>query len=133
MPPDGVRSIALPEEGAFGISGPGISASDIPASGKTSHDARIKNRETTAMPRDALRSILPAVGWPAARADAVAFSGGTDPILPTPFRIGEAGAATLAATGLAAADLWELRSGRRQDIAVDTRRSEERRVGKECA
>ena len=75
------------------------------------------------MPRDALRSILPAVGWPAARADAVAFSGGTDPILPTPFRVGDAGAATLAATGLAAADLWELRSGRRQDIAVDARQA----------
>ena len=75
------------------------------------------------MPRDALRSILPSVGWPAARADAVAFSGGTDPILPTPFRVGDAGAATLAATGLAAADLWELRSGRRQDIAVDARQA----------
>ena len=75
------------------------------------------------MPHAALRSILPAVGWPADRADAVAFTGGTDPILPTPFRIGEAGAATLAATGLAAADLWELRTGRRQDIAVDTRQA----------
>ena len=47
-------------------------------------------------------------------ADAVTFTGGTDPVLPTPFRIGVAGAATLAATGLAAADLWELRTGRRQ-------------------
>ena len=75
------------------------------------------------MPHAALRSILPAVGWPADRADAVAFTGGTDPILPTPFRIGVAGAATLAATGLAAADLWELRTGRRQDIAVDTRQA----------
>ena len=75
------------------------------------------------MPHAALRSILPAVGWSAARADDVAITGGTDPILPTPFRIGVAGAATLAATGLAAADLWELRSGRRQDIAVDARQA----------
>ena len=69
------------------------------------------------MPHEALRSILPVAGWPADRADAVAFTGGTDPILPTPFRIGVAGAATLAATGLAAADLWELRTGRRQSVA----------------
>src|SRR6202030_517153 len=37
------------------------------------------------------------------------------------FRIGTAGAATLAATGLAAADLWEIRTGRGQNIAVDFR------------
>jgi crotonobetainyl-CoA:carnitine CoA-transferase CaiB-like acyl-CoA transferase len=75
------------------------------------------------MPHDALRTILPNAGWPAERADAVEFTGGTDPILPTPFRIGVAGAATLAATGLAAADLWEIRSGRRQNVAVDLRRA----------
>ena len=66
------------------------------------------------MPNKALRSILPAAGWSVDRADAVEFTGGTDPVLPTPFRIGVAGAATLAATGLAAAELWEIRSGRRQ-------------------
>ena len=75
------------------------------------------------MPHQALRSILPVAGWSADRADTVAFSGGTDPILPTPFRIGVAGSATLAATGLAAADLWELRTGRRQSVAVDLRRA----------
>ncbi len=73
------------------------------------------------MPNAALRSILPNVGWSADRADAVAFTGATDPILPTPFRIGVAGAATLAATGLAVADLWALRSGRQQSVAVDVR------------
>jgi crotonobetainyl-CoA:carnitine CoA-transferase CaiB-like acyl-CoA transferase len=75
------------------------------------------------MPNKALRSILPAAGWPADRADAVEFTGGTDPALPTPFRIGVAGAATLAATGLAAAELWEIRSGRRQSVAVDLRQA----------
>src|ERR1051326_2274674 len=73
------------------------------------------------MPHDALRSILPAAGMPADRASQVGISAGTDPVLPTPFRIGTAGAATLAATGLAAADLWELRTGRRQSVAVDFR------------
>ena len=58
------------------------------------------------MPRDALRTIFPATGWSTDRADGVTF-GGVDPILPTPFRVGAAGAATLAATGIAAADLWK--------------------------
>jgi crotonobetainyl-CoA:carnitine CoA-transferase CaiB-like acyl-CoA transferase len=75
------------------------------------------------MPREALRQILPVVGWPAARAEAVEFSRASDPILPTPFRIGTAGAATIAAAGLAAADLWEIRSGRRQAVAVDVRQA----------
>jgi crotonobetainyl-CoA:carnitine CoA-transferase CaiB-like acyl-CoA transferase len=75
------------------------------------------------MPRDALRSILPNAGWSTDRADTVRFTGDTDPILPTPFRIGVAGAATLAATGLAAAALWELRTARRQSVDVDVRRA----------
>src|ERR1700730_18390753 len=75
------------------------------------------------MAHDALRTILPIAGWPEERAGAVEFTGGTDPVLPTPFRIGAAGAAALAATGLAAADLWELRTGRRQDVAVDLRQA----------
>jgi crotonobetainyl-CoA:carnitine CoA-transferase CaiB-like acyl-CoA transferase len=75
------------------------------------------------MPYDALQTIARNVGWSADRPKDVAFTGGTDPILPTPFRIGVAGAATLAATGLAAADLWEQRTGRRQDVGVDVRQA----------
>jgi crotonobetainyl-CoA:carnitine CoA-transferase CaiB-like acyl-CoA transferase len=75
------------------------------------------------MPKQALRSILPSTGLSAEQAEAVTFTGGTDPILPTPFRIGEAGAATLAATGIAAADLWRHRTGRRQSVAVDVRQA----------
>ncbi|HJU20041.1 MAG TPA: CoA transferase [Stellaceae bacterium] len=75
------------------------------------------------MPYDALRTILPTAGWPAERADAVEFTGGSDPVLQTPFRIGAAGAAALAATGLAAAELWEIRTGRRQQVAVDLRQA----------
>jgi crotonobetainyl-CoA:carnitine CoA-transferase CaiB-like acyl-CoA transferase len=82
-----------------------------------------EKRGDTTMPHNALRSILPIAGWPAGRADTVEMAGGTDPILPTPFRIGVAGSATLAATGLAAADLWEMRTGRRQDVAVDVRQA----------
>jgi crotonobetainyl-CoA:carnitine CoA-transferase CaiB-like acyl-CoA transferase len=75
------------------------------------------------MAYDALRTILPIAGWPEERARAVEITGGADPILPTPFRIGAAGAAALAATGLAAADLWELRTGRRQEVSVDLRQA----------
>ena len=75
------------------------------------------------MPQQALRTILSAVGWSDKLADGVAFSGDADPILPTPFRIGTAGAATVAATGLAVSDLWEARTGRRQQVAVDVRQA----------
>src|SRR6058998_3069723 len=75
------------------------------------------------MSHDALRTILPAAGWSEDRARAVEITGEADPILPTSFRIGETSAAALAAVGLAVSDLWELRTGRRQQIAVDTRRA----------
>jgi crotonobetainyl-CoA:carnitine CoA-transferase CaiB-like acyl-CoA transferase len=75
------------------------------------------------MSHDALRTILPVAGWGAERARAVEITGAADPILPTPFRIGETSAAALAAVGLAASDLWALRTGRHQDVAVDTRQA----------
>ena len=72
---------------------------------------------------DALRTILPVAGLSEDRARAVEITADTDPILPTPFRIGETSAAALGAIGLAVSDLWELRTGRRQDVAVDTRQA----------
>jgi crotonobetainyl-CoA:carnitine CoA-transferase CaiB-like acyl-CoA transferase len=75
------------------------------------------------MTYDALRTIMPIAGWPDERAREVEITGGADPVLPTPFRIGAAGAAALAATGLAAVDLWELRGGRRQEVSVDLRQA----------
>ncbi len=72
---------------------------------------------------DALRTILPVAGWREERARAVEITGGADPVLPTPFRIGDTSAAALAAIGLAASDLWELRTGRRQEVAVDLRQA----------
>src|ERR687891_3028728 len=75
------------------------------------------------MTNDALQTLLPIARWTQERANSVEITGGTDPILPTPFRIGETSAAALAAIGLAASDLWELRTGRRQEIAVDTRQA----------
>jgi len=75
------------------------------------------------MPHEALRTILPIAGWSGDPAASVAFTGGTDPVLPTPFRIGAAGAATLAASGLAATELWQVRTGRRQRVTVDLRQA----------
>jgi crotonobetainyl-CoA:carnitine CoA-transferase CaiB-like acyl-CoA transferase len=75
------------------------------------------------MTNAALRTLLPIAGWPDERADAVELTGGTDPVLPTPFRITETAAAALAATGLAVSDLWKLRTGRRQNVSVDARQA----------
>ena len=75
------------------------------------------------MTNAALRTIFPIAGWGEERARAVEITGGTDPILPTSFRIAETSAAALAATGLAVSDLWQLRTGRRQDVAVDRRQA----------
>ena len=46
-----------------------------------------------------------------------------DPVLPTPFRIGETAAASLAAVGLAVSDIWKLRTGRQQKVGVDVRQA----------
>ncbi len=70
-----------------------------------------------------LETILRAVGWDTNLGDGVDISGDADPILPTPFRIGETAAASLASVGLAVSDLWQLRTGRRQEISVDVRRA----------
>ena len=74
-------------------------------------------------PNEALRTILPIAGCGDTRAADVMFTGGADPVLPTPFRIGAAGAATLAASGLAATELWQVRTGRRQRVTVDLRQA----------
>ncbi|WP_234431159.1 CoA transferase [Streptomyces sp. NRRL F-5053] len=46
---------------------------------------------------------------------------GSDPLFASPFRIGRTLADALAARAVAANDLWELRTGRRQKIDVDVR------------
>lgn len=75
------------------------------------------------MTRDALSTLISIAGWSEWRTDEVEFSGDADPILPTPFRIGETAAASLAAVGLAVSDIWKLRTGRRQEIGVNIRQA----------
>ena len=84
---------------------------------------RARGDKIMTTPDEALRTILPIAGWGDVQAADVVFTGGADPVLPTPFRIGAAGAATLAASGLAAAELWQVRTGRRQRVSVDVRQA----------
>ena len=48
---------------------------------------------------------------------------GKDPVLPTQFKIADTCAAVLGGVGVAVNDLWELRTGRRQKITIDTRKT----------
>lgn len=68
--------------------------------------------------RQVLQNLLQGVGLPPALAGAVALTG-RDPVLPSSFAVGTAAQSSIAAVATAAADLWALRGGRRQDIAVD--------------
>ena len=72
------------------------------------------------MPQDALAQILDTVGGSRPEDDGLSITG-ADPVLPTDFLLGSAGAAAIAAAGLAAADLWQERTGRRQQVSVDLR------------
>jgi len=72
---------------------------------------------------DALAVLLSLAGLPAELARAVEITGGGDPVLRTPFRIGEAAAAAIAAAGVAAASLWALRTGEGQSLSVDLRQA----------
>ncbi len=48
-------------------------------------------------------------------------SAGSDPVFPTPYRVGTAGAAVLLAVGTAAARLWHQRTKKIQRAAIDVR------------
>lgn len=75
------------------------------------------------MTNNALITLVPLAGWANERLRDIRLTGGNDPQLPTPFRIGEAATAALAAVGLAVSDLWETRTGRRQEVSVDARQA----------
>ena len=65
-------------------------------------------------------TIRGAVGEPLDGADGINVSiHGADPVLPTPFAIGAAGAAVIAGCALLAARTWRDRTGQSQSIAVD--------------
>jgi crotonobetainyl-CoA:carnitine CoA-transferase CaiB-like acyl-CoA transferase len=70
--------------------------------------------------RNALRELVSLAYMKGTPAQEVAFTGG-DPVFPTPYLVGTAGAAALGAVGLAVADLWRLKTGRLQDVSVNVR------------
>src|ERR1043166_3306996 len=76
--------------------------------------------EKVAAPRAILTEL-----WHLAGGDEAALAqaklSGADPVLPSSFRLGVAAQAVISASGLAAAELWHQRTGRRQTVAVDMR------------
>ena len=69
-------------------------------------------------PREILADIWTAAAGDPAALDHVTLTG-DEPQLPSTFRVAAAAQASIAATGLAAAQIWKLRSGQSQDVAVD--------------
>ena len=77
---------------------------------------------TTPAPKDVLAALWATAGGDPAALGAVTMTG-ADPVLPSVFRVGTAAAASVAASALAAAELWHLRRGGRQSVSVDMRRA----------
>jgi crotonobetainyl-CoA:carnitine CoA-transferase CaiB-like acyl-CoA transferase len=71
-------------------------------------------------PREILADLWTLAGGDLAALDAVKLSG-EEPQLPSSFRVAAAAQASIAAAGLAAAQVWKLRSGQSQDVTVDMR------------
>src|SRR5581483_403003 len=61
--------------------------------------------------------------WSLAGGDPAALNSitltGTEPVLPSSFRVDAAAQASIAASGLAAAEIWKARSGQSQQVSVD--------------
>jgi crotonobetainyl-CoA:carnitine CoA-transferase CaiB-like acyl-CoA transferase len=71
-------------------------------------------------PADILKDIWTSAGGDAAALAHVRLTG-NEPQIPSSFRVAAAAQASVAAAGLAAADIWKLRSGEMQDVTVDMR------------
>src|ERR1700675_1461041 len=71
-------------------------------------------------PKEILADLWVSAGGDPSALEAVTLTG-EEPQLPSSFRAPAAAKASIAATGLAAAQVWKLRSGQSQDVAVDMR------------
>ncbi len=69
-------------------------------------------------PRDILNRLWTLGGGDPSALDAVTLTG-DEAVLPSSFRVAAAAQAAIAAAGLAAAQLWRMRSGEAQNISVD--------------
>lgn len=65
-----------------------------------------------------LKDVWLAAGGEASALERVRLTG-EEPQLPSSFRVSAAAQVSIAASGLAAAEIWRLRSGRSQDVTVD--------------
>jgi crotonobetainyl-CoA:carnitine CoA-transferase CaiB-like acyl-CoA transferase len=71
-------------------------------------------------PREILSDIWTSAGGEASALDALTLTG-DEPQLPSSFRVAAAAQVSVAATALAAARIWKMRSGQAQDVTVDMR------------
>jgi len=71
-------------------------------------------------PREILSDLWTLAGGAPSALDAAMLTG-EEPQLPSSFRVAAAAQASIAAAGLAAAEIWKARSGEAQDVAVDMR------------
>src|SRR5712671_709995 len=71
-------------------------------------------------PREILSDLWMLAGGEASELDAVTLTG-EEPQLPSSFRVAAAAQASIAAAGLAAAEIWKMRCGEQQGVAVDMR------------
>lgn len=70
--------------------------------------------------KSSLDELVKLAGLPASAAESVRIEG-KGPVFPTRYDIVTPGAAVIAACGLAAADLWKLKTGKQQDVRVNAR------------
>lgn len=71
-------------------------------------------------PHDITAQLLSLAGLPLGALDHLSLTG-QDPVLPSTFAVGTAAQTSIAAAGLAAASLWQQRTGQWQSVAVDMR------------
>jgi crotonobetainyl-CoA:carnitine CoA-transferase CaiB-like acyl-CoA transferase len=71
-------------------------------------------------PKDALAALWRNAGQPEDALQSIALTG-AEPALPSSFAVGTAAQASIAASAVAASEVWRLRTGRRQQVAVDMR------------
>jgi crotonobetainyl-CoA:carnitine CoA-transferase CaiB-like acyl-CoA transferase len=71
-------------------------------------------------PHEILSDIWTSIGGEASALDALTLTG-DEPQLPSSFRVAAAAQVSVGATGLAAAEIWKMRSGQVQDVTVDMR------------
>jgi crotonobetainyl-CoA:carnitine CoA-transferase CaiB-like acyl-CoA transferase len=89
---------------------------------KPAYDESLKWRNSMQTPREILADLWTLAGGDLAALDAVTLTG-EEPQLPSSFRVAAAAQASIAAAGLAAAQIWKLRSGQSQGVTVDMRQA----------